>query len=117
MDEHSARLGNDGNVSTFWQPQADDANPWWQVDLERAVTMTQAKITFPAPGNYRYKIETSSDGLRWTPVADETQTTSTDKIRTDIFAGATSGHLLRVTFTGKPAAVAELEVSGRLTAQ
>jgi plastocyanin len=117
MAEHSARLGNDGNVSTFWQPQADDANPWWQVDLERAVTMTQAKITFPAPGNYRYKIETSSDGLRWTPVADETQTTSTDKIRTDIFAGATSGHLLRVTFTGKPAAIAEVEISGRLTAQ
>jgi beta-galactosidase len=117
MTEHSARFGNDGTVSTFWQPQDNDANPWWQADLERAVTMEEAKITFPAPGNYRYKIETSSDGLRWTPVADQTQTASTDKIRTDIFAGAISGHLLRVTFTGKPAAVAELEVLGRLTAQ
>jgi len=82
------------------------------VDLERAVTMTQAKITFPAEGNYRYTIDTSSDGLRWTSVADQSQTTRTDKIRTDIFAGAASGHLLRVTFTGQPAAVAELEVSG-----
>jgi beta-galactosidase len=87
------------------------------VDLERAVTMTQAKITFPAPGNYRYKIEVSSDGLGWTPVADEIQTSSMDKIRTDVFAKEVSGHLLRITFTGKPAAVAELEVSGHLTAQ
>jgi len=114
---HSANLGNDGNTSTFWQPQDDDANPCWQVDLERAVTMTQAKITFPAESNYRYKIEVSSDGLAWTPVADETRTTSTDKIRTDVFAKEISGHLLRVTFAGKPAAVAELEVSGHLTAQ
>ena len=114
---YSASLGNDANASTFWQPQDNDANPWWQVDLERAVTMTQARITFPAPGNYRYKIEVSSDGLAWTPVADETQNPSMDKIRTDVFAKEISGHLLRVTFNGKPAAVAELEVSGHLTAQ
>jgi hypothetical protein len=114
---HSASLGNDGNVSTFWQPQDNDANPWWQVDLERAVTMTQTKITFPVEGNYRYKIESSSDGLRWVLAADQTQTASAGKVRTDVFAGATSGHLLRVTFIGKPAAVAELEVSGHLTAQ
>jgi hypothetical protein len=116
-DGHAASFGNDGNAATFWQAKADDANPWWQVDLERAVTMERAGITFPLEGNYRYKIEASSDGLHWTPVADRTQTTSMDKIRTDIFAGATSGHLLRVIFTGQPAAVAELEVSGHLTAQ
>jgi beta-galactosidase len=114
---HSANLGNEGNAATSWQPPDNDINPWWQVDLERAVTMTQAKITFPAPGNYRYKIETSSDGQHWTLVADQTQTTSTDQTRTDVFAEATSGHLLRVTFAGKPAAIAELEISGRLTAQ
>jgi len=114
---HSASLGDDANASTFWQSQDDDANSWWQVDLERAVTMTQARITFPAEGSYRYNIEASSDGLAWTPVAGETQTTSTDKIRTDVFAKEVSGHLLRVTFTGKPAAIAELEVSGHLTAQ
>lgn len=114
---HFARFGNDGNTSTFWQPQDNDPNPWWQVDLERAVTMGETKITFPAEGNYRYKIEVSTDGLNWTPVADQTETASTDKIRTDVFAKEISGHLLRVTFTGKPAEVAELEVLGRLTAQ
>jgi hypothetical protein len=87
------------------------------VDLERAVTMEQAKITFPSEENYRYKIETSSDGQHWTPAADQTQTASTDKIRTDVFANAVSGHLLRVTFIGKAAAIGEVEISGHLTAQ
>jgi hypothetical protein len=117
MAEHAARFGNDGNTSTFWQAQDNDSSPWWQVDLERAVTMAETKIIFPSEDHYRYKIEVSSDGLGWTPVADQTQTTSTDKIRTVVFAKEISGHLVRVTFTGKPAAVAELEVSGRLTAQ
>jgi beta-galactosidase len=114
---HSASLGNDGNATTFWQSQDADINPWWQVDLERAVTMTRVKVTFPTPGNYRYKIEASSDGQHWTPAVDETQTASTDQIRTENFSSATSAHLLRVTFAGKPAAIAELEISGRLTAQ
>ena len=114
---HAASAGNDGGAATFWQANDNDSNPWWQVDLERAVTISQAKITFPTPGNYRYKIETSSDGQHWTLAVDQTQNTSTDKIRTDVFATATSAHLVRVTFAGKPASVAELEVSGHLTAQ
>jgi beta-galactosidase len=117
MAEHSARFGNDGNAFTFWRAQDNDSIPWWRVDLERAVTMAETKIIFPSEANYRYKIEVSSDGLVWTPVADQTQTTSTDKIRTDVLAKEISGHLVRVTFAGKPAAVAELEVSGRLTVQ
>ena len=114
---HPANAGNDGAAATFWQPRDNDLNPWWQVDLERAVTMTRAQLTFPAAGNYRYKIETSTDGQRWTLVADHTQTTATEAIRTDEFDQPISGHLLRVTFTGPPAAVAEFEVQGRLTAQ
>jgi hypothetical protein len=116
-DGHAASFGNDGNAATFWQAKTDDANPWWQVDLERAVTMEQTKITFPSEDNYLYKIEVSSDGLRWTLAADQTSTSSTDKVRTDVFAKAISTHFLRVTFNGRPAAVAELEVLGRLAAQ
>ena len=114
---HAARLGNDGNASTFWQPQDGDANPSWQVDFERAVTMQQVKITFPSEENYRYIIETSNDGQRWTLADDQTATTSTEKIRTHALANKISGHLLRITFTGKPAAVAEVEILGRMTAQ
>jgi len=79
--------------------------------------MARVKLTFPAAGNYRYKIETSTDGQRWTLAMDESQSVSTDQIRTEIFTKPVSGHLLRLTFAGPPAALAEVEISGRLTAQ
>ena len=58
-DGHAASFGNDGNAATFWQAKADDANPWWQVDLERVVTVNKTKLAFPAEGNWRYRIEIS----------------------------------------------------------
>ena len=114
---HAARSANDGDDSTFWQPQIGDANSWWQVDLERSVTMKQAQIDFPVAGNYRYKIETSNDGLNWTLAADETHATAFDQTRTDKFGKGVAGHLVRVTFAGKPAAISELEIAGHLTSQ
>jgi len=117
LPDYSARLGNDGNASTFWQPQDNETHAWWEVNLERAVTMEQTKITFPAEDNYRYKIEISNDGLHWILAVDQSNTNSTEKTRTDNFAKANSGHFLRVTFTGKPAAIAELEAFGFLTSQ
>ena len=115
--DHPANAGNDGSEATFWQPNASDASPWWQVDLERAVTLQQVKLTFPAEGNYRYKIETSSNGATWNLAADQTQTASTDKVRTHALADNPNAHLVRVTFLGAPAALAEVEVWGHLTAQ
>ena len=114
---HAASFANDGSTATFWQASADDTNRWWQVDVERAVTIRQVKITFPSGDNYRYKIETSTDGVRWTLLTDQTGTTSTEKIRTAMPVNQISAHLLRVTFAGKSAALAEVEISGRLTAQ
>jgi beta-galactosidase len=115
--DHAASFANDGNAATFWQAKDDDTNSWWQVDLERSVTMAQTKITFPSEENYRYKIETSNDGVRWALAVDQTQTAGSDRVRTDFFAKEISGHIVRVTFTGKPAAISELEIVGRLTAQ
>jgi hypothetical protein len=113
---HAASFANDGNAATFWQASAADTNRWWQVDVERAVTMEQVKLTFPTEGNYRYQIEASGDGTHWTTVADQTQTSSTEKVRTEALAKLPGAHLLRVTFNGS-AALAEVEISGKLTAQ
>ena len=115
--DHAANLGNDSNVTTFWQPKENDTNAWWQVDLERAVTMTQVKLAFPAPDNYHYQIGASSDGSHWKIVTDQYQTSSIDQTQTNNITEPISGHLLRVTFIGKPAAIAELEVQGHLSAQ
>jgi len=80
------------------------------------VTLAQVKITFPTAANYRYRIETSSDGLNWLLADDQTQTASSEKVRTDLLTAGVSAHLLRITFTGA-AAIAEVEILGRLTAQ
>jgi hypothetical protein len=87
------------------------------VDLERAVTMIPGQNHFSDARKLPLQNRNLGDGQHWTLAVDQTQNTSTDKIRTDVFATATSAHLVRVTFVGKPAAVAELEVSGHLTAQ
>jgi hypothetical protein len=114
---HAASSGNDGNADTFWQANANDVNPWWQVDLERAVTLDQVRLAFPVAGNYRYKIETSVDGVHWTLDVDETQTQSTGKVRMHRFMKNSGAHLLRVVFLGNFAALSEIEIFGRLAAQ
>ena len=116
---HNASLGNDGNAATFWQAGAADSNAWWSVDLERMVTVSQTRLTFQTEANWRYRIEISNDGSTgWKLVADQTQNTSTDKVRTDAAQQVASGRFLRVTFTGvsggQSAALAEMEVVGRL---
>src|SRR5665213_1897175 len=118
---HSGRLANDGNPGTFWQADAGDTNAWLRIDLERIVTVSKTKLTFPTEGNWRYKIEISDDGeTNWKLVADQTQTSSTAKERTDTVLNTTPhGRFVRVTFAGTPdaaaAALAELEFSGNWT--
>jgi hypothetical protein len=120
---HSGRLANDGNPATFWQAAAGDTNAWLRVDLERIVTVSKTKLIFPADGNWRYQIEISDDGDNgWKLVADQTQTTGSGKERTDVVPGnLPRGRFLRVTIIGpspgKPAALAEVEVTGTLDAQ
>jgi len=114
---HSTRLANDGNPATFWQADPSDANPWLQIDLERLVTVNRSKLTFPAPGNWRYKIEISENGESWKSLFDQTATADVTAERTDVLStGSISGRFVRVSLTGLPASkaasVAEIEVFG-----
>jgi hypothetical protein len=118
---HNAGLGNDGNPATFWQAQGAATNAWWQVDLERVVAVSQTRLVFPSEGNYRYRIEFSSDQANFAPGVDQTRNLTTDKSRTDAVVPAVTGRFVRVTFTGlpagKPAALAEMEIVGQVAAQ
>ncbi len=120
---HGGNLANDGSAATFWQAKDGDKNPWLTIDLERIVTASKTKLTFPAEGNWRYKIEISDDGeTDWKLIADQTQTASTAKERTDTVQGnPPRGRFLRVTFAGvptaKPPAISEIEASGALSQQ
>ena len=119
---HSGRFANDGNAATCWQAASDDTNAWWRVDLERLVTVSQTRLTFPTAGNWRYKIEISDDGNSlWKPVVDQTADVNADRLRVDNVATGVVGRFLRVTFTARPAgqraALSEVEVLGQLASQ
>ena len=120
---HSGRSANDGNPGTFWQAADGDQNAWLIIDLERIATINKTGLLFPREGNWRYRIEVSEqrDG-GWRLFADQTQTASTSKERSDTApSNAPRGRFLRVTITGTPAgqfpAVAELGATGTLNAQ
>jgi hypothetical protein len=116
---HTAGLAIDGNTSTAWQAADNQPGAWWQTDLENFYSLTSVHTTFPAPGNYRYKIEGSSDGSTWTVLADDTQSTATDQTRTDILAPNSHLHNLRLTFIAlppnQPAAIAEIKMYGQVS--
>jgi hypothetical protein len=119
---HSGRFANDGNAATYWQADPADANAWWCVDLERLVTISTVKLTFPFDGNWRYRVEISDDGNSgWKLLSDQTQSASSERTQTLSAVAGAHGRFLRVTFAGtpdaKPAAVAEVEALGNFSGQ
>jgi hypothetical protein len=120
---HSGRFANDGNAATFWQVAVGDTNAWLRVDLERIATISKTKLTFPAEGNWRYKIELSDDGeSNWKLFIDQTQAPATSKDRTDSPQNnSLRGRFMRISVTGpadaKSAAISEIEVLGSVLPQ
>lgn len=119
---HSGRLANDGNAATFWQAETTDTNAWLCIDLERIVTVSTVKLSFPFDGNWRYRVEISDDGNSgWKVVSDQTHNASSVKTQTLSGVNSARGRFLRVAFVGtpdtKPAALAEVAVLGNLSAQ
>ena len=47
LPDHSSRLGDDGDGSTYWQPAANDtAQPWWQIDFEGECNLKHLHASF-----------------------------------------------------------------------
>ena len=115
-EAHSARLANDGNPGTFWEAESGDTDAWLQIDLERVVAISRTKLTFPTPGNWRYRIEISTDGDSWKLLVDQTATENSSAERTDsVSSGPASGRFVRVSIIApshQPAALAEVEAFG-----
>jgi hypothetical protein len=114
---HNGSLAVDGNDSTFWSAANAQPGAWWQVDLEQIHTISSVRITLGPAGNYRYKIEGSADGNQWTLLADQTQTSSPEQVRTDVLPPDRHCQFVRLTFTGLPpgqtAAIAEVKIQGQ----
>ena len=111
-------LANDGDPATYWAAAGVESNSWWQIDLERIVEIRRFALSFPVEGEWRYRIEVSEDGQRWSPAVDQTRSTETSKDRKHDTAAGTAGRFVRVTYTGtpagKPAALSEFSATGTL---
>ena len=108
----TAGYGNDGDTTTSWQAATTDTAPWWSVSLESTYTVSSVQLTFPTAANYRYTIDVSPDGTQWTTKVDQSQNTSTAQTRTATASFGTGIGFVRVSFTGPPAGLAEIAVSG-----
>ena len=113
---HNGAAAIDGDPATYWSASDDKPGAWWQVDLEQPHTITSIKIAFITAGNYRYRIEGSADGNAWTMLVDQSNTLSTEKVRTDVIPADRHCQFVRITFTGLPkgqrAAIADVKIEG-----
>jgi hypothetical protein len=58
-------LAADGDESTEWRADADDAQPWWQADLGRNVPVCGFSLLWGAAPALAYTISVSDDGVHW----------------------------------------------------
>ena len=114
---HTAGLAIDGDLKTGWQATENDANPWWQVDLEALYSIQSVETTFGDAASHHYRIEASPDGNTWKPLADLTQSTSIDQVRNDSCAQNDHNRYLRLTLTGTaanhPPLIEEIKIMGK----
>lgn len=68
-----ARNANDGNLTTRWSSQRQDApytiERWLQVDLEGTRSINQVVVTWEAATSNDYRVEGSLDGRTWEQLA------------------------------------------------
>lgn len=114
---HTARLANDGDRNTYWQPSGQPGEAWIRIDLERLTTVHRVRLFFRQEGAYRYRIEVSDDGTRWTEIAASGPDVPPKRVRTEDTLQRT-GRFLRVSFLPRPGdaplQVEEIEVYGTL---
>jgi len=82
---HEAEKAVNEQVEDWWASATGDAGEWLMVDLGKTLTVNAIQVNFADEGFtnkaensyvcYRYRIEASNDGERWTVFADRTQNT------------------------------------------
>ncbi|MBB4911508.1 glycosyl hydrolase 53 family protein [Actinophytocola algeriensis] len=111
----SAGLAIDGDPATSWHPDRAGARQWLTVDLGGTYdNLGKVTVMFPDRGvAYRYVVEASSDGRRWTTIADRSRNRAASRGEVHLFTRPGT-RFVRLMFTGVPgsarAGVSELQV-------
>jgi len=84
--------------------------------LEKITELTQAKLTFPVEGVWRYRIEISEDGSQWKPVVNQVSSALIANECTNKIPSGKIARFVRITFIGlpsnMPAALSEVQFTG-----
>ncbi|MDR1381545.1 MAG: family 43 glycosylhydrolase [Tannerella sp.] len=81
LSEYGPEKAVDERIETWWSAQTGNAGEWLQADLEKEMDVRAVQVNFAdhdfviraphPPFYYRYVIEASGDGKKWTVVADK----------------------------------------------
>ena len=114
----SAAKGNDSQTTTAWTAGGDSYPQWWTVDLGATTTIYGVRTAWNGcRQSFRYRIETSVDGVSFTTAVDRSRNMSrgatTDRMSTS--ARFVRVQVVGVSPAGAPASVAEVTVNGEVT--
>jgi arabinogalactan endo-1,4-beta-galactosidase len=97
----TARLAIDGDLATSWYADSASARQRLTVDLGGAYdNLRKVKVIFAERGAvYRYVVEASTDGRRWSPIADRSHNRETSRGAVHLFTRPGT-RFVRLTVTG-----------------
>lgn len=108
---HDSGLANDGNPSTSWQPASGDVTPWWRIDLEKTLRISEAALTLPPGVPANYSIEISEDGESgWKEIARESSGKKEGGVFKTPVSNASPTRFLRISFPSSAAGISEFKV-------
>jgi putative heme-binding domain-containing protein len=94
--------GNDGDLRTRWCASGPNRGEWWQIDLGKGEELTGCHVVWEFDGrNYRYKVEGSADGKKWSMLVDQTAGKLDEQVQEHAFK-AKGVRYVRVTVTDMP---------------
>ena len=95
---HSSRLANDGDRTTWWQADRPGSGTWWQVNLERFISVREIRLRLPPDLGDNIRIEIGDDGRGWKPWPGKRQELVSDAELTWRVTEPVRGLWLRVNF-------------------
>jgi glycosyl hydrolase family 2/F5/8 type C domain-containing protein len=117
--DHSSRLVDDGDPSTYWCPRPGDADPWVSVDPERILQYRRLLLTFPKAADYGFVAEIETANGAWEEIASEAPGADTRRVR-EIATRPLRGKRIRIKIhstDGVAPALSEIVIVGVIQTQ
>lgn len=93
--------GNDNDLNTYWSAKDNKPNHWWMVDLKYSYFISGYEVVWKENNVlYKYKIEVSTDKVKWDTVVDKTKNNIRTQVQGENFFAI--GRYVRITITEVP---------------